>query len=126
MDPEVAAVQTYQCRCAAASIEPLPAFLDAVASGATVFTANTLSSPHIEALAAALPDTHIRDVSIHDTAFSRSSWALLIKALGRVRWERLSFRSCDLSAMDQRTLGSDCRGLRTDKLGASYLMTCRC
>ena len=117
MDPDAAAVQTYQCKCATFGVEPLPSFLDAVATGAVSFAANTVSLAHLEALVSVLPDTKIRSVEICHTMFSCQSWALLVKAFGRVRWEHLSLSSSDLSAINQRALGSDCRRLRTESLG---------
>jgi hypothetical protein len=117
METAVMSMQTYQKLCKLSSIEPLPAFLDAIACGATAFTGNTLSPAHVEAIAGVLPDTTVRSICICHTKLSCSTWGVLIKGCSRAPWKRVSLQGCDLTALDQKSLANACGHLRVEQLG---------
>lgn len=124
MEAGAIAMQTYQARCRMHCIEPAAEFLDAVARGAEAFTCDSTSSSsaHLEALAAALPDTSIVELTLCQVKLSCSSWAVLSKACCRVA--KLSLQACDLSALDGQRLARDCAQLRLSTLGAHSMRPC--
>lgn len=99
-------------------VEPAADFLDAAARGARSFTCDgsSASGAHLEALAAALPETSIVELILHQANLSCSSWAALSQSCGRMA--KLSLQACDLSAVDSQRLARDCAHLRLSTLGA--------